>query len=64
MSTVPKSEFSRSQKRGGIKGEVKRGEVVRELTGLEGERGGGNEGKKGGRKGARKHTRKMILVPL
>ena len=48
-----------------MKGEVKRGEVVRECTGLEGERGGRNEGKKDGRKGVRKHTRKtLILVPL
>ena len=38
---VPKSEFSGSQKRG-IKGEVKRGEVVGKCTGLE---GGKREGK-------------------
>ena len=48
-----------------MKGEVKRGEVVRECTGAEGERGGRNEGKRVGGKGVRKHTRKtLILVPL
>ena len=48
-----------------MKGEVKRGEVVGEWTGPEGERGGGKWGEKGGRKGARKSTRKtLILVPL
>ena len=36
---------------GGIKGEVKRGGVVGERAGLEGERGGGNEGKRVGGKG-------------
>ena len=35
-------------KQGGMKGEVKRGEVVRECTGPEGERGGRNEGKRVG----------------
>ena len=44
---------------------MKRGEVVGEWTGAEGERGGGKWGKKGGKKGARKHTWKtLILVPL
>ena len=35
-----------------MKGEVKRGEVVPECTGPEGERGGRNEGKRVGRKGS------------
>ena len=48
------------ESKGGIKGEVKRGEVVREWTRPEKEGGG----KKGGRKGARKRTQKtLILVP-
>ena len=54
-------------KKGGMKGEVKRGEVVRECTRPEGERGGGKWGKRvgGERRGARKGTRKtLILVPL
>ena len=51
---VPKSEeFS-----GRIKGEVKRGEVVGERTGPEGERGGKIEGKRvGGKKGPKAHLK-------
>ena len=61
---VPKSEFSGSQK-GGIKGDVKRGEVTGEWTRPEGEREGGEMRKKGRGKGARNRTRKtLILVPL
>ena len=47
---VPKSEFSGSQK-GGIKGEVKRGDVMGEGTRPEGEREGKTEGKRVGGKG-------------
>ena len=46
---MPKSDFSGSQK-GGVKGEVERGEVVEERTEPEGEKGGGNEGKRVGGK--------------
>ena len=42
--------------RGGMKGEVKRGEVVRECTGFEGERGGGNEGKGWEERGPKAHS--------
>ena len=45
-----------------MKGEVKRGEVVQECTGPEGERGGRNEGKRVGGKGVRKHTRKTLIL--
>ena len=38
-----------------MKGEVKRGEVVRECTGPEGERGGRNEGKRVG--GPKAHSK-------
>ena len=40
-------------------GEVKRGEVVRECTGPEGERGGENEGKRVGGKGRKKALEKL-----
>ena len=41
-----------------MKGEVKRGEVVRECTGPEGERGGRNEGKRvGGKRGPKAHSK-------
>ena len=61
---VPKSGFSGSQK-GGIKGEVKRREVVGERTGPEGERGGGGMREKGWEERGPKHTPKtLISVPL
>ena len=47
--------------RRGVKGEVKRGEVVGERTGPEGERGGEMR-EKGGREGARKRTRKTLIL--
>ena len=55
---VPKSDFSGSQK-GGMKGEVKRGGVVRQCTGPEGERGGRNEGKRVGGKGSESTLEKL-----
>ena len=56
---VPESELS-EVKKGGIKGEVMRGEVVGEWTGSEGERGGKMR-EKGGRTGARKRTQKTLI---
>ena len=46
-------------KKRGIKGEVKRGEVVGERTGPEGERGGKNEGKGVGGKGPESAVEKL-----
>ena len=46
-------------KKGRMKGEVKRGEVVRECTGPEGERGGRNEGKRVGGKGSESTREKL-----
>ena len=46
-------------KKGGMKGEVKRGEVVRECTGPEGERGGRNEGKRVRGKGSESTLEKL-----
>ena len=40
-----------------MKGEVKRGEVVRECTGPEGERGGRNEEKGWEERGAKAHSK-------
>ena len=40
-----------------MKGEVKRGEVVRECAGAEGERGGRNERKRVGGKGSEAHSK-------
>ena len=42
-----------------MKGEVKRGEVVRECTGPEGERGGRNEGKRVGGQGSESTLEKL-----
>ena len=42
-----------------MKGEAKRGEVVRECTGPEGERGGRNEGKRVGGKGSESALEKL-----
>ena len=61
-TTVPKSQGYLNQsfsqvKRGGIKGEVKRGERdISEGTEPEGERGGKNEGKGVGGKGPEKNS--------
>ena len=61
---VPKSEFSRSQKTGGIKGEVKRGKGVGDGDRASRERGK-NEGKVWQERGPNAHlTKILILVPL
>ena len=54
----------RESKKGGIKGEVKRGEVVGECPGPEGERGGESEGKRVGGKEPKAHSKTLISVPL
>ena len=46
-----------------MKGEVKRGEVVRECTGPEGERGGRDEGKRVGGKGSEAHSKNSDFSP-
>ena len=56
QSGTQKSEFSGSQKRGD-KGEVRRGEVVGEWTGTEGERGGKMREKGWGERGPKAHSK-------
>ena len=61
---VSKSEFSGSQKKGGIKGAVKREKWWESEQGLKGKEGE-NEGKRVGGKGPESTPRKtLILVPL